>query len=106
MYFKKGYKESPDFHYSMIYDMGQYARNVWAAPRGSAKSTVVTEEMSMLLSLTRPFYETTLALSTDRQVMDRFDTIMQQLQFNELIIGDFGVMQPKRGQALWNHGHY
>ena len=105
VFFKKGYQESPDFHYEMILDMGQYGRNAYAAPRGFAKSVVITEEMSMLLSLTRPFYEITLALSTDRQMMDRFDTIMGQLERNELIIEDFGVMRPKRGQALWNHGH-
>lgn len=105
VYFKKGYQESPNFHFGMVYDMGQYGRNAYAAPRGSAKSTVITEEMTLLLSLTKSFYEITLAQSTDRLVMDRFDTIMNQLQQNELIRADFGVMQPKRGQALWNHGH-
>jgi len=89
----------------MIYAMGQYGRNVWAAPRGSAKSTIITEEMSILLSLVNPYFEITLGLSTDRQVKDRFDGIMAQFERNELIIEDFGIMKPKKGQALWNHGH-
>lgn len=105
MFYKKGFSESPDFHFNMVYDMAQYARNVYAAPRGSAKSTVITEEMSLLLSLTRPFYEITLGLSTEKLMMDRFDNIMAQLQNNELIAADFGNVRPKRGEALWNHGH-
>ncbi len=104
-FYKKGFSESPDFHYSMIRDLGQFGRNAYAAPRGFAKSSVITEEMSMLLSLTRPFFDITIALSTDRQMTDRFDTIMNQFQENELIINDFGILQPKRGQALWNHSH-
>jgi len=105
VFYRNGFAESPDFHYDMIEALWQHARNAWAAPRGSAKSTVVAVEATMLLSLTRPFYDITLGLSTDKQKEDRFDQIMMQFQGNELIIQDFGEVQPKRGQALWNHSH-
>lgn len=105
VFYKNGFQESPDFHFDMIHDLAQYGRNAYAAPRGSAKSTVIAVEASILLSLTRPFYEIILALSTDRQVEERFDQIMMQLEQNELILQDFGVVKPKRGQALWNHHH-
>jgi len=103
LFYKKGFEESPDFHYEMIFDLGQHARNAIAAPRGSAKSTVVGLEIPLLLSLTRPHYETTLGLCTDRAVEDRFDILIQQFVENELIIQDFGEMKPPRGQKIWNH---
>ena len=100
-FYKNGFDESPDFHFEMVAALAEHARNAWAAPRGSAKSTVMAVEMTLLLALTRPFYETMLGLSVDRQVEIRFDQIMGQLQRNELILQDFGVMQPKRGHGIW-----
>ena len=105
VFYKNGFTESPEFHSDMVYDLGKYGRNAYAAPRGSAKSTVLAVECSMLLSLAIPFYEIILGLSVDKQVEERFDQIMMQLQDNELIRQDFGILQPKRGQAIWNHHH-
>lgn len=105
VFYKNGFQESPEFHFDMVYDLGAFARNVVAAPRGSAKSTVIAVEISMLFALTRPFYETMIGLSVDRQVEIRFDQIMQQFQSNELILRDFGKMQPKRGHGIWSR-HY
>ena len=36
-FYKGGFKESPKFHYDMVHDLGQHARNAEAAPRGFAK---------------------------------------------------------------------
>jgi len=105
VFYKDGFQESPEFHGQMVYDLGKYGRNAYAAPRGSAKSTVIAVECGMLLSLAIPFYEIILGLSVDKQVEERFDQIMLQFQDNELIRQDFGVLQPKRGQAIWNHHH-
>jgi hypothetical protein len=105
IFYKNGFQESPGFHYDMVYDLGAYARNAVAAPRGSAKSTVIAVEVSMMLALSRPFYEIMIGLAVDRQVEIRFDQIMQQFQNNELIIRDFGHMQPKRGSGIWSR-HY
>jgi len=104
VFYKKGFSLSPPFHYNLVFDMGMHGRNVTAAPRGSAKSTVLTE-VAMLLALTKPPYETMFGLATDKLVEERFDQIMFQFQDNELILQDFGEMRPKRGSALWNH-HY
>lgn len=105
VFYKNGFSESPDFHFDMVEDLGRFGRNAQAAPRGSAKSTVIAIECSMLLSIAIKFYEIILALSTDKQVEERFDQIMMQFQENELILADFGEIKPKRGQALWNHHH-
>lgn len=102
VFYKSGFSESPSFHYELIYDIADWARNIYAAPRGSAKSTVLME-LCLLLALTRPFYEIIMALATERQVESRFDQLMMQLQNNELILEDFGIIQPKRRRALWNH---
>ena len=104
-FYKNGFEESPGFHYDMIHALGKYGRNAWAAPRGFAKSTVLILEVPLLLSLTRPDYDMTLSFSTDKAVEERFDTLIHQLTQNEMILQDFGVMQPKRGKAIWNHHH-
>ncbi len=103
LFYKNGFCESPQFHADLVYDIGKYARNVVAAPRGSAKSTVIGLEIPMLLALTRPHYEVALALATDRQVEERFDKLIQQFVENELILQDFGEMKPPRGRKIWNH---
>ena len=103
LFYKNGFEESPDFHYQMVYDLGEFGRNANAAPRGSAKSTVIGLEIPLLLALTRPHYEMTLGLATDRLVEERFDKIIQQIVENELILQDFGEMKPPRGRKIWNH---
>lgn len=103
LFYKNGFEESPEFHAQMIYDLGQHARNAQAAPRGSAKSTVIGLEAPLLLSLTRPHYEISLGLATDKLVEERFDKLIQQYVENELILQDFGEMKPLRGQKIWNH---
>lgn len=103
LFFKNDFVPSPDFHFQMVYDLGKFARNCIAAPRGSAKSTVIGLEIPMLLALTRPHYEMSLGLATDRLVEERFDKLIQQFVENELILQDFGEVKPPRGQKIWNH---
>lgn len=105
LFYKNGFEESPEFHYDMVYDLGYHARNAQAAPRGSAKSTVIGIEAPLLLSLTRPHYEISLGLATDRLVEERFEKLIQQYTENELILEDFGEMKPPRGRKIWNHHH-
>ena len=103
LFYKNGFQSSPDFHFQLVYDLGKYARNAIAAPRGSAKSTVIGLEIPLLLSLTRPHYEMTLGLATDRLVEERFDKLIQQFVENELLLQDFGELKPPRGRKIWNH---
>jgi len=105
LFYKNGFEESPDFHYEMISDLGTYGRNAEAAPRGSAKSSVIGLEAPLLLALTRSHYEMTLGLATDRLVEERFDKLIQQFVENELILQDFGEQKPLRGKSIWNHHH-
>jgi len=104
-FYKGGFMESPPFHSQLINDLGRYARNVLAAPRGFSKSTVVGKEVPLFLSLTRPFFTITLCLPTDTQVESRFDDIMYQFTNNPLILEDFGEQKSQRGNAIWNHHH-
>lgn len=91
-FFYKRYKPSPKFHYQLLHDMGKYPYNAIAAPRGSSKSTVLAVECPLLLSLTRPNFNTLLVLSKEDMVSKRMRTqIMRQLEFNEFILRDFGV---------------
>ena len=105
LFYKNGFEESPEFHYDMIWDLAEHARNATAAPRGSAKSTVIGIEAPILLALTRPQYEISLGLATDRLVEERFDKLIQQFVENELILQDFGEVKPIRGHAIWNRHH-
>ena len=103
LFYKNSFEESPDFHYEMVYDLGEHGRNATAAPRGSAKSTVIALEVPLLLALTRPHYEMTVGLATDKLKEERFDKLIQQFVENELILQDFGEMKPPRGRKIWNH---
>lgn len=104
VFYKRGIQASPGFHYEMIRDLGTFGRNVVAAPRGSAKSTVMIEAV-ILLALTRPGFETIVGLSTDKLVEEELNTIRTQLQGNELILQDFGEQRPVRGESIWSN-HY
>jgi len=104
-FYKGGFVPSPPFHFDAVRDLGIHARNALGAPRGSAKSTVMGKEIPLMLLLTRPHFTTALCLATDSLAEARLDDIMIQMTDNPLIIGDFGVMKPKRGAAIWNHHH-
>lgn len=105
VFYKRGCQESPDFHYQLVYDLASHGRNAVAAPRGFAKSTVISIESVLLLLLTRPGYEIILGLSIDKLVEETFAKIRRQLEHNELILQDFGVVRPKRGDDLWSLHH-
>ena len=96
-FYSGGFKSSPDFHYDMIRDLGQYARNAQAAPRGFGKSIVVGMEVPLLLSIARPYYSIAIAMSTDKLIEGRFDKLSIELTENPWIREDFGVLRPKRG---------
>lgn len=66
-------------------------------------STVITIECVLLLLLTKPGFDITVGLATDKLVEKIFARIRRQIEHNELILQDFGVMRPKRGDALWSH---
>lgn len=104
-FYSGGFKPSPEFHYNMIYDLGKYARNSQAAPRGFGKSVVVGMEVPLLLSIGRPYYSIAIAMSTDKLIEGRFDKLSIELTENPWIREDFGVLRPKRGGAIWNKHH-
>jgi hypothetical protein len=104
-FFYHNWVPSPPFHYEAIHDVGAYARNILAAPRGFAKSVIIGTELPLFLLLTRPHYRIILSLATDKQIEARFDTLMKQLVENEAIQDDFGILKPKRGDAIWNRHH-
>jgi hypothetical protein len=105
LFYKKGFQESPPFHFEMIHALSKHGRNGWAAPRGYAKSTVMILEAPLLLALTHPGFEIMSCFSTEKMLTPRFDVLKYQLTQNKLILNDFGVMQPKRGIATWS-SHY
>lgn len=104
-FFYHDYKESPSFHYEMIYDAGDCSRNVQMAPRGFAKSVIIGTELPLMLLLTRKYIRIVLSLATDSLVEGRFEQIITQLVENPFIREDFGVQKPARGSAIWNR-HY
>lgn len=102
-FFYHNYCPSPPFHYELVHDLGAYARNALAAPRGTAKSVVAGTEIPLFLLLTRPYYRLLLALATDKMIETRFALLIKQLTDNPFIQEDFGVLKPRRGVGIWNH---
>ena len=70
-FFYHNYFPSPSFHYEMVHDCALYTRNLIAAPRGTAKSTLIGVELPLFVMLTRPYYRVAVALATDKMVEDR-----------------------------------
>jgi len=103
--FHKSFIASPPFHYQIWHDLVAYDYNVLAAPRGSAKSTVVGTEMPLMILCTRPHSTTTLCLATDAMVRERFDLIMEQIASNKFIEADFGTLKTGRNKGVWSN-HY
>jgi len=102
-YFFRRYVPSPAFHAEMVHDAALYPRNAFAAPRGFSKSTVVGTELPLLLSLTRPYWRSTIGLSTDKMVEERLSVLMMQIGDNPAIVDDFGSLKPRRSQGrIWN----
>jgi hypothetical protein len=89
----------------MVHDLGQYARNAQAAPRGFGKSVVMGIEIPLLLTIGRPYFSIAIAMSTDKLIEGRFDRLSLELTENPWIQEDFGVLRPKRGGAIWNKHH-
>ncbi len=104
-FFYHNFTMSPPFHYEAICDLGRYARNILAAPRGFAKSVVVGTELPLFLLLTRPHIRIVLCLATDKLIEGRFDTIIKQIEQNPGILEDFGVQKSRRGAGIWNRHH-
>jgi len=103
-FFYHSFTPSPKFHYELIYDAGNYARNIVAAPRGFAKSVVMGTELPLLLALTRSYLRILVSLSTETMLDERFSTFMIQLTENPYIINDFGHLKPPRAASrIWNH---
>lgn len=96
---------SPPFHYQAVHDLGAFARNALAAPRGTAKSKVIGTEVPLMLAILRPHFQISLALASDKLVEERFDIIMPQISDNPQILEDFGTLRPRRGEAIWNRHH-
>lgn len=102
-FFYKRWVDSPDFHYQIVEDVGRYPYNAVAAPRASAKSTVLAIELPLLLTLTRPYFNILLIFSKDTMVTKRMNTSLgYQLQQNPYITADFGRIRPPKGQGVWN----
>lgn len=102
-FYKHGHTKSPPIHYKWVYDWAKYNRSVHAAPRGSAKSTLVREEILRHV-LTRPHWEVAYFLAKQAFIMTAMDIFMSQLETNIRIVDDFGKMKPPRGMGSWNHG--
>ena len=104
-FFYDAFNPSPPFHYELVGDVGRYARNAFAAPRGFAKSTVIGTELILLLALTRPYFKIALGLATDKLIEARFDKLMTQFIENPFILNDFGEQKPAKGHGIWNRHH-
>lgn len=109
--FYKRYCPSPKFHHQIVDDVGRYMANVFSAPRGTAKSTVLAIELPLVVLLGRRDFSLLLVLSKDIMVRKVVNTrLMIQLERNPLILEDFGALLPRRGQGtrsthttlLWN----
>lgn len=102
MWYAHGHVNSPLMHARWIHGWESSALSVTAAPRSSAKSTLIRENILRKV-ISRPYWETVLFLAKQDFVTTCFDHFMTQIEGNERIIEDFGVLKPARNQGIWNH---
>jgi hypothetical protein len=94
---------SPPAHYAWTYDLALNDLNIWAAPRGGAKSTVLTLENVMMRALTKPWMRILIVVSKKDFVEKRFAVFMRMFEENPLILRDFGEVKPKKvSSRIWN----
>lgn len=101
-FYKHGTHRSPDMHYRWLYHWEDSQLSVTAAPRSAAKSTLVKENILRKV-VARPNWESVMFLAKQDFITTTFDDFMGQIEANELILNDFGVLKPSRNQGIWNH---
>ncbi|RMH78278.1 MAG: hypothetical protein D6681_20290 [Calditrichaeota bacterium] len=94
--------ESPPMHYDMIRVLSTSKATLLACPRGFAKSTIVAEELPLMMLLTRPGSRIYIVKSTEGFIRESFDRLRMQLEENPYILEDFGRQRPPRGSGLWD----
>jgi hypothetical protein len=102
-FYKHGALRSPDMHYKWIYHWEKHQLSVTAAPRSAAKSTLIKENILRKV-VSRPHWESVMFLAKQEFITTTFDDFMTQIDSNELILNDFGVLKPSKSQpGIWNH---
>ncbi len=104
-YFKETYfphyfsAPAAPFHREMVRLAVKHTRVVIAAPRGHAKSTVVTFAFVMWMLLTGQSMFAAIASASAPEARAFLASIREELEENQKIIGDFGDL---RGGPPWN----
>lgn len=78
----------PSFHWDMVRAWGSGMSVACTAPRGGAKSTLLTKD-SLLISVTHPKYSLVYATSTHDNAISVGQAIKNQAYFNQRIQDDF-----------------
>ncbi len=97
---------SPPIHYQWIHDSTSINRNIFAAPRGYAKSVVMGTEWPLFLSLSRPGIEVLAVTLEGGKAKKRGQRWAQQIVTNNRIIDDFGDLKGnhRKEGRLWSMG--
>ena len=102
-WYKTGFTASPITHARWVYDWHAHPLLIHVAPRGSSKTTVNMEDILRSV-VAFPYWECVLFLSTQNFASDRLGRLMDQIEYNDLLIRDFGRLKCARGTGQWNRG--
>lgn len=101
VWFQPPFYPCPPCHYSYIYDIHKYPRLVEVFPRSFAKTMLMLSAI-LLWACTRPFFKVLIVKSGDDFVAEDIQKVKYQLEHNERIVEDFGILKPKRGEGQWS----
>lgn len=101
--FYKYWVEPAPGHYDWVWAAAQYPRLLMTAHRGSAKSTIMSKELPLRDLVSVPGRSNFVILSNDKAIARHARDLMIQLDTNQRITDDFGVLKPKRTEGSWNH---
>lgn len=90
---------SPALHYKWVYDAAKYGRNMIAACRSFAKSTVMALEWPLFLALTRPGIDVLICYLNDELARKRGTFVLELLEQNRRLRADFGALRVPTASA-------
>lgn len=102
--------ETPEFHWVLLRQWANWRMTAAVAPRGSAKSYLMTKDMLMRL-VTRPAYSFVYATSTHPNAREVGERMKRQFIHNKRLFDDFspefdgGRIVPRRGEGSFSTEH-
>lgn len=101
-FFKKPVLRLSPWHAKLIYIWCRYPYSAVAFPRGFGKTTI-KRAFALWQGVANAPKMINLFAAKDDMVVEEFDHLKRQLEYNERLLADFGEQRGLRGSGLWSN---